>query len=236
MDHAQVHAIGEFPAPCEHALVGFTGSALQAHDDDAHGQGRIGKTPISRDGFTAFTKPLLLEATAIATLSWVPRVPDSERARFELEGAIEGLANYQIKMMGQGGHMAPSPKRDEYYPVFYCTLPKTSPDTASTFVLNRIRSPKWMVRATMIGWASRGLQRLSPAAEPEVAFCFHCRFSPVRRGERTSRPAAAKSGRLRCGLRGDGRLVAPQALSDQAHDRRILPLNVRNLPIPFSVH
>ena len=85
------------------------------------------ETPISRDGFTAFTKPLLLEATAIATLSWVPRVPNSERARFELEGAIEGLANYQIKMMGQGGHMAPSPKRDEYYPVFYCTLPKTSP-------------------------------------------------------------------------------------------------------------
>ena len=82
---------------------------------------------VSRNSFEAFTRPLLIENAAIATLSWVPRVLDSERAEFEREAVQQGLPDYQIKMMGADGvTMSPSPERSEYYPVFYATAPKTS--------------------------------------------------------------------------------------------------------------
>ena len=37
--------------------------------------------PVWRDEFEAFARPLLRENAAIATLSWVPRVLNSERAQ-----------------------------------------------------------------------------------------------------------------------------------------------------------
>jgi diguanylate cyclase len=83
--------------------------------------------PVSRSAFDAFTRPLLLENGAIATLSWVPRVPDAERAEHERTGIAQGVPNYQIKTMGDAGKMSPSAERSEYYPIFYATIPKTSP-------------------------------------------------------------------------------------------------------------
>jgi diguanylate cyclase len=86
------------------------------------------EVPVSRNAFEAFTRPLLLENAAISTLSWVPRVLNSERAGFEREAVRQGLPDYHIKMMGADGRtMSPSPERAEYYPVFYATVPKTSP-------------------------------------------------------------------------------------------------------------
>jgi diguanylate cyclase len=82
--------------------------------------------PVTRNGFEAFTRPLLSENAAIATLSWVPRILDSERAEHERLGVREGLPNYQIKDMGPDGKMSVSPERDEYYPIFYATVPITS--------------------------------------------------------------------------------------------------------------
>ena len=83
--------------------------------------------PVSRSSFEAFTQPLLIENAAIATLSWVPRVLNSERVEFEREAVQQGLPGYQIKMMDADGvTMSPSPVRSEYYPVFYATVPKTS--------------------------------------------------------------------------------------------------------------
>jgi diguanylate cyclase (GGDEF)-like protein len=83
--------------------------------------------PVSRSAFDAFTRPLLLENSAIATLSWVPRVLNAERAEHERNGIAQGIPDYQIKMMGEAGKMSPSPERSEYYPIFYATVPKTSP-------------------------------------------------------------------------------------------------------------
>jgi diguanylate cyclase len=83
--------------------------------------------PVTRNGFDAFTRPLLNENTAIATLSWVPRILDSERAEHERRGVREGLPDYHIKDMGPDGKMTVSPVRNEYYPIFYATVPKTSP-------------------------------------------------------------------------------------------------------------
>src|ERR1700722_17635188 len=55
---------------------------------------------VTRNGFEAFTQPLLSENTAIATLSWVPRIVDSERAAHEQMGLRDGLPDYHIKDMG----------------------------------------------------------------------------------------------------------------------------------------
>jgi diguanylate cyclase (GGDEF)-like protein len=84
-------------------------------------------TPVSRKAFEFFTRPLLLENAAIATLSWVPRVENTDRAVHEREGAIEGLADYHIKSMAADGTTGLSLERLEYYPIFYATVPLTSP-------------------------------------------------------------------------------------------------------------
>jgi diguanylate cyclase (GGDEF)-like protein len=82
---------------------------------------------VSRSAFEAFTQPLMLENAAIATLSWVPRVLNSERAEFEREAVRQGLPDYHIKTMGADEvTMSRSPELSEYYPIFYATAPKTS--------------------------------------------------------------------------------------------------------------
>ncbi len=81
---------------------------------------------VPRGEFEAFTRPLLESNSAIQTLSWVPRVLRSERAAHEQLGAAEGLTDYAIKAIAADGSMAPSPENDEYFPIFYATVPKTS--------------------------------------------------------------------------------------------------------------
>jgi diguanylate cyclase (GGDEF)-like protein len=83
--------------------------------------------PVPREVFELFTHPLLLENSAITTLSWVPRVLNSERTDHERAAVLQGLSGYRIKAMGANGRMSPSPERSEYYPIFYATVPKTSP-------------------------------------------------------------------------------------------------------------
>jgi diguanylate cyclase (GGDEF)-like protein len=85
------------------------------------------EAPVSRDAFEAFTRPLLLENAAISTLSWVPRVLNSERAELERVAVQQGVPDFHIKMMNADGKLSPSPEHSEYYPVFYATVPKTSP-------------------------------------------------------------------------------------------------------------
>jgi diguanylate cyclase len=82
--------------------------------------------PVTRNEFDAFTRPILVDNSAIVTLSWVPRVLNSERAEHERAAVAQGLAGYRIKAMNADGKMVPSPEHSEYYPIFYATLPKTS--------------------------------------------------------------------------------------------------------------
>jgi diguanylate cyclase len=83
--------------------------------------------PVPRDVFESFTRRLLLENSAISTLSWVPRVLNSERTEHERAAVLQGLSDYRIKAMGTDSKMSLSPERSEYYPIFYATVPKTSP-------------------------------------------------------------------------------------------------------------
>ncbi len=82
--------------------------------------------PVTRTVFDAFTRPLLRENAAIATLSWVPRILNSERAVHERDGVLQGLPDYRIKDIDTDGKMTVSPQRSEYYPIFFATVPTTS--------------------------------------------------------------------------------------------------------------
>jgi diguanylate cyclase (GGDEF)-like protein len=83
--------------------------------------------PVPRNVFELFTRPLLRENSAITTLSWVPRVLNAERADHERAAVLQGLSDYRIKSMGTDSKMSPSPEHSEYYPIFYGTVPETSP-------------------------------------------------------------------------------------------------------------
>ncbi len=84
-------------------------------------------TPVTRNTFELFARPLLQANSAIATLSWLPRVKNSERTEHERLGIVQGLPGYHIKDMGADGNMTVAAERSEYYPIFYATVPPTSP-------------------------------------------------------------------------------------------------------------
>jgi diguanylate cyclase (GGDEF)-like protein len=85
---------------------------------------------VSRRQFEIFAERTLRDQTAIQSVSWIPRVSRAERAARERSAVDEGIPGYHIKALGLGpdGSLAPSPERDEYFPIFYSTeKPKTSP-------------------------------------------------------------------------------------------------------------
>jgi CHASE1-domain containing sensor protein len=85
---------------------------------------------VSRRQFEIFAERTLRDQTAIQSVSWIPRVSHAERAARERSAIDDGIPGYHIKAVGLGpdGSLAPSPERDEYFPIFYSTeKPKTSP-------------------------------------------------------------------------------------------------------------
>src|ERR1700719_3066422 len=85
---------------------------------------------VSRRQFEIFAEWILRDQTAIQSVSWIPRVSHAERAARERAAIDDGMPDYHIKAVGLGpdGSLAPSPERDEYFPIFYSTeKPKTSP-------------------------------------------------------------------------------------------------------------
>src|ERR1700719_2452973 len=97
--------------------------ALRALFESSHDE-------VSRGQFEIFAEEVLRDQTAIQSVSWIPRVPDADRAARERAAIEEGIPGYQIRAVGLGpnGGLTPSPKREEYFPIFYSTeKPKTSP-------------------------------------------------------------------------------------------------------------
>src|ERR1700719_4603327 len=85
---------------------------------------------VSRKQFEIFAERTLRDQTAIQSVSWIPRVSHAERAARERSAIDDGIPGYYIKAVGLGpdGSLAPSPAREEYFPIFYSTeQPKTSP-------------------------------------------------------------------------------------------------------------
>ncbi|MBX9841432.1 MAG: EAL domain-containing protein [Xanthobacteraceae bacterium] len=82
---------------------------------------------ITRREFENYANAMLKFSSSIQTLSWLPRVRPEDRAAFELAAAREGLAGYHIKNRTRDGGFTPAGPQDEYFPVLFSTVPKTSP-------------------------------------------------------------------------------------------------------------
>jgi diguanylate cyclase (GGDEF)-like protein len=81
----------------------------------------------TRAEFEVFAHRLLQHEPAIQNLSWVPRVRGDERAAYERAAARDGLARFHFLSSTEDGGLVTAPPRDEYYPIFYATVPKSSP-------------------------------------------------------------------------------------------------------------
>jgi diguanylate cyclase (GGDEF)-like protein len=83
---------------------------------------------VSRRQFEIFVERTLRDQTAIRSVNWIPRVSHAERAVRERSAIDDGITGYHIKAVGPDGSLAPSPDRDEYFPIFYSSeKSKTSP-------------------------------------------------------------------------------------------------------------
>ncbi len=83
--------------------------------------------PISRNEFESFARSFLRSGSAIQTLSWVPRVRRGERVTYERLALRDGIAGFHFKAAAADGVVAGAEtEHDEYYPIFYATVPKAS--------------------------------------------------------------------------------------------------------------
>ncbi|WP_295454995.1 CHASE domain-containing protein [uncultured Thiodictyon sp.] len=74
-------------------------------------------TAVTADEFTHFTRPLLQRHPGLSALEWVPRVPERERAAFETQARLDGLAQFSIRE-GVRGDLHEAGVRPEYFPVY----------------------------------------------------------------------------------------------------------------------
>jgi diguanylate cyclase (GGDEF)-like protein len=74
---------------------------------------------VSRAQFGKFTKQLMSDQKAILGMSWIPRVARDQRVAHEGAAVLDGITGYRIKSVALDGSMAPSPERNEYFPVYY---------------------------------------------------------------------------------------------------------------------
>ena len=82
---------------------------------------------ITRGEFENFANALLKISPSIQTFSWLPRVLPDERARHELAAVRDGIPDYHIQNRAIDGSFYPAGRQDEYFPVLFSTVPKTSP-------------------------------------------------------------------------------------------------------------
>lgn len=73
---------------------------------------------VTREEFHIFATRLLETRASIQALEWIPRVPHSERARYEAE-ADEFVAGFKFTERNKDGALIPAVAGDEYYPVYF---------------------------------------------------------------------------------------------------------------------
>jgi diguanylate cyclase (GGDEF)-like protein len=119
---------------------------------------------VDRRTFEHFANMLMHAQAPIQSMSWVPRVLQSERDAVEAAAIRDGIPNYTIKAVTADGSLAPSPTRDEYFPILYSTeTPKTSPvygidlnsDTMRRRTIDRARD-SGMTATSTIFWLHSG--------------------------------------------------------------------------------
>lgn len=74
---------------------------------------------VSRDEFGVFAQSYVSHFDGIRCLAWIPVVPNSARARYELAARRDGLERFQIVQEDEEGRLVQAPERAWYMPLFF---------------------------------------------------------------------------------------------------------------------
>jgi signal transduction histidine kinase/DNA-binding LytR/AlgR family response regulator len=74
---------------------------------------------LDREQFGSFVRQALARQPEIQALSWNPRVPIDQRARWEAAAVSDGLAGFQFRERDGTGNFITARTRPEYVPVFF---------------------------------------------------------------------------------------------------------------------
>jgi PAS domain S-box-containing protein len=101
--------------------AGIIINALTAHliDLDALHRFYSASTQVERRQFTEFVAPTLKNRPGVQAFEWIPRVPQSERPRFEAEARRDGMQGYYFYQLDSKGNHVPVAPHEYYYPVYF---------------------------------------------------------------------------------------------------------------------
>lgn len=74
---------------------------------------------VERKGFQIYVKSAVQNFEGIAALEWIPRVPHSERSKYESNAQEEGFSGFSFTEKNVNGLMVKAGVREEYFPVYY---------------------------------------------------------------------------------------------------------------------
>ncbi len=87
---------------------------------------------VTREDFGNFVNGSLARQPELQALAWDPRVPGTDRGKWEEKARSEGFANFQFTQEKSEGVRTPAEAREIYYPVYFLeSLTKTPPRSAS---------------------------------------------------------------------------------------------------------
>ena len=119
---------------------------------------------INRENFRAYAHNVSLASNLVGSglqnLSWLPRVHDADRARFEAAARSEGLSGYRIVEPAPDGTLETAAKRATYYPILY-----VDPAEAAFPLGLDVRSGGARAAA-----ANRALEKGTPSATAPIHF------------------------------------------------------------------
>ncbi len=72
---------------------------------------------VDREEFNTFVAPMIEDHLGIRALQWAPRVPDSERSKYESTAAGDGYPDSEITEYDRGGSLVRASRREEYFPI-----------------------------------------------------------------------------------------------------------------------
>ncbi|MFH1757894.1 MAG: CHASE domain-containing protein, partial [Pseudomonadota bacterium] len=132
---------------------------------------------VTRSEFHDFTASLFLQHPGIQALEWVPRVPYSQREKYEKAARRDGLKDFQITEQSVSGKMTRAGRRDEYSPVYFVEPYKgNEPALGYDLASNPLRKEA-LDRSRDTGELS-ATARITLVQEKEGKFVFLV-FSPV---------------------------------------------------------
>jgi diguanylate cyclase (GGDEF)-like protein len=94
---------------------------------------------VTRSEFEVFGRRLFENDPGILRVSWAPRIRQKERADYEAAAVSDGVVSYQIKSLAADGSLSTAPPRNEYFPVYFSTEPKTSKSYGLDFLSDPTR-------------------------------------------------------------------------------------------------